>query len=119
MFFQQQQQQQQLPQPHRVKLNSLWTGKVKTWFTLAESTFAQYYVTDSLMRFNLVLPALSEDTLDRVRGIVDKPGLLADPYGSLKARLLEIYQADKWENAARLTCGNWVTSGLPSSWMRC
>lgn len=92
----------QQPQPHRVKLGPFWPSKPRTWFTLAESTFQQFYVEDSRMRFNLVLPALSEDMLDRVRAVVDNPEMLADPYAALRARLIEVYQPDVWESYAKL-----------------
>lgn len=89
-------------QPHRVRLVPLWTQKVKMWFSLAESSFDSNYISDSRMRFNLVLAALSEDTLDRVKALVELPDQLADPYQALKARLIEIYEPDVWESAARL-----------------
>lgn len=90
------------PQPHRVKLGPFWPNKARTWFTLAESTFQQYYVVESRMRFNLVLPSLSEEMLDRVRAVVDYPDQLADPYAALRGRLLEVFEPDIWENYSRI-----------------
>ena len=63
--------QQLLPQPHRVKLVPLWTQKVRMWFTLAESSFQTAYMVDSRMKFNLVLAALSEETLDHVKALME------------------------------------------------
>ena len=89
-------------QPHKVHLKPLWTGKVRMWFSLAEATFDQYNITSDRMKFNLVLPALSEDTLDRVKGIVEVPERLERPYERLRERLQEVYEPDDWECAARL-----------------
>ena len=98
----QQQPAAPVPQPHRVNLKPLWTNNVKTWFSLAEATFQQYNIVDSRMKFNLVLPALDNDTLGRTKAVVDNPERLQAPYEALKARLAEIYEPDVWENASRL-----------------
>ena len=76
----------QQPQHHRVKLVPLWTQKVRTWFTLAEWSFQTAYVVDSRMKLNLVLAALSEETLDCVKALVQMPEQLADPYQNDKHR---------------------------------
>jgi len=39
------------------------------------------------MKFNLVLPTLSQDTLVRVAAIVNAPHLLAEPYTALGFRV--------------------------------
>ena len=44
------------------------------------------------MKFNLVLPALSEEMLDRVKGIVELPERLERPYQRLRERLQEVYE---------------------------
>ena len=41
------------------------------WFTLAESSFQTAYMVDSRMKFNLVLAALSEETLDHVKALME------------------------------------------------
>ena len=101
-FMQQQQPVIPTPQPHRVRLVPLWTQKAKMWFSLAESSFETNYVTDSRAKFNLVLAALSEETLDRVKALVEMPEQLADPYGALKLRIVEIYEPDVWQTTAQL-----------------
>jgi len=97
-----QQPHQNLPQPHKVKLPPFWPAKPKVWFTSAEAEFGTYYVNDSRARFNLIIKALPEDVMDRAAAIVENPDLCADPYGALKARLLEAFQIDPWESCARL-----------------
>ena len=71
----------------RVKLVPLLTQKVRTWFTLAELSFQTAYVVDSRMKFNLVLAALSEETLDCVKALVEMP---------------EVYEPDVWAQASRI-----------------
>jgi len=96
------QQQQNLPQPHKVKLPPFWPAKPKVWFTTVEAEFGTYYVNESRARFNLVIKALSEEAMERAAAIVEDPDALADPYGAIKARLLEAYQMDPWESCSRL-----------------
>jgi len=93
---------QQTPQPHKVKLASFWPNKPKVWFTTAEAEFDTYYVQDSRARFNLVLKALPDEAMERAAAIVENPEQCQDPYGALKARLLEAYQMDPWEASSRL-----------------
>jgi hypothetical protein len=50
-----------------------------------------------------VLPALSEETLDRVKAVVDMPDQHVDPYAALKTRLCEIFQPDVWASVSQLT----------------
>jgi len=94
----------QLPvaQPHKVKLTDFWTHQPAIWFTHAEAIFATYNITEEAMRFNLVLPTLAQDTLPRVAAIVTAPYVLAAPYSALKARLLEVYQPDVWEQSTKI-----------------
>jgi len=96
------QPQPRQPEPHKVKLTNFWTHQPQVWFSHAEALFGTYNVEDERMKFNLVLPTLSEDTLVRVAAIVNAPHLLADPYTALRARLLEVYMPDVWEQTSRL-----------------
>jgi len=88
--------------PHKVHLTNFWTHQPAVWFTHAEALFQTYNVQEERMRFNLVLPTLSEDTLVRVAAIVTAPHLLATPYTDLKTRLLEVYQPDVWELSSQI-----------------
>ena len=54
------------------------------------------------MKFNLVLPALSEETLDHVKAIVEMPEQLERHYKCLRERLREVFEPDDWECSARL-----------------
>jgi len=99
---QQPQPQPRQPEPHKVKLADFWTHQPQVWFSHAEALFGTYHVVEERMKFNLVLPTLSKDTLVRVAAIVTAPHLLAEPYTALRARLLEVYMPDVWEQTSRL-----------------
>jgi len=67
-----------------------------------EALFDTFGVVEEQMKFNLVLPTLSQDTLVRVAAIVNAPHLLAEPYTALRAHLFEVYVPDVWEQMSRL-----------------
>ena len=54
------------------------------------------------MKFNLVLAALSEETLDRVKALVEMLEQLADPYQALRRRLIDVYEPDVRAQASRI-----------------
>jgi len=93
---------QHVAQPHKVKLTNFWTNKPDIWFTHAEALFATYHVVEELMKYHLVLPTLSGDTLTRVAAVVNNPHVLPTPYSTLKARLLEVYRPDTWELTSQI-----------------
>jgi hypothetical protein len=80
--------------PHRgfaaVRLMPFWSNSPAAWFRAAEAQFVIRGVTDPLEKFYVVLTALSESNVDRVRHIVEaepdqqsyqhlKEGLVAVP----------------------------------------
>jgi len=75
------------PEPHKIKLADFWTHRPRVSFIHAEALFDKYGVVDEQMKFNLVLPTLSQDTLVRVAAIVNAPHLLAEPYTALGFRV--------------------------------
>ena len=52
----------------KVKLPAFWTKDTGSWFMLTESTFNGSRVVVSRLRFDLVLPALSAEAIEQVRG---------------------------------------------------
>ena len=60
----------QWPASTKVKLPPFWTRDSRSWFMLAESTFKSSGVADTRLRFDLVLPALPEEVIEQVRGIL-------------------------------------------------
>ena len=97
-----QQYVQPQPQPHKVRLPPFWSHNPRVWFTQAESAFNTCHVGEERLKFDLVVACLGEETLTQVQSVVEIPEQLAHPYQVLKARLLEVYQPDMWEQASRI-----------------
>jgi len=77
---------QETGRAEKVKLAQLWVKRVRPWFTLAESTFNRFGVTDSRTCFDLVLPALPDDVLEQVDSVLTEVEDLEDPYITLDLR---------------------------------
>jgi len=105
------------PQPHRVRLPGFWTKDAVAWFALADSTFETCYVVASRMKFNLVLAALADDTLEQVRSVLHAVNTLADPYGVLRDRLVELYTPNDLELIFRLLHAPDIGDRRPSQLM--
>ena len=71
----------------KVKLPPFWTRDSRSWFALAESTFHRSGVADSRLCFDLVLPALPEEVIEQLRGILHTVDDIAYPYRALKTAL--------------------------------
>ncbi len=79
---------QQHAAPPKVKL---WTKDTSSWFSLAESNFNQVDAADPGLCFDLILPALSEEVIEQIRGVLHAVDDIPDPYMALKACLLELF----------------------------
>ena len=75
----------------KVKLPPFWAKDHLSWFTLVESTFNRHDMVDSRLRFDLVLPALPEEVIEHIRGVLRAVEHLDRPYVDLKARLLQLF----------------------------
>ena len=100
-------------------MTQFWPKDVVAWFAMAENHFRRHDVQDSQHRFDMVLSALSETTLEQVRGVLRMAATLQDPFDTLKRRLLELYTPDDLELACRILhapeLGNRKPSELMSS----
>jgi len=105
------------PRPDKVRLAPIWVKKVEDWFVLAESTFNRNGVTDSRLKFDLVLPALSDEILDQLGGVLRSASVVRDPYLSLKNRLLEMFQPAKLDLMNQLIWGPELGGRKPSLMM--
>ena len=56
-----------------------------------ESTFNRHDVVDSRLHFDLVLPALPEEVIEQIHGVLCAVEHLDHPYVDLKARLLRLF----------------------------
>ena len=62
-----------------------------SWFTLAESTFNCSGEADPWLHFDMVLPSLPEEVIQQLPGILHSVDDIADPYRTLKTRLLNLF----------------------------
>lgn len=103
--------------PPKVKLSPFWKNKPIDWFILAESTFDRNGVVNRRHRFDLVLPALAEDILDRVSGVLAAAIRAVDPYELLKDRLLELFTPDEFDRINSLLFAAELGDRRPSDMM--
>ena len=82
-----------------LKLPSLWTNDVETWFAQAEAQFALRDITNETTKFHHVASVLSADVASKVSSILQNlPG--HNPYTALKKELACKYQITEHERAA-------------------
>ena len=79
----------------KVKLLPFWAKDPLSWFKQVESTFKRHEVVDSRLRFDLVLPALPEEVIEQIRGMLHAVDHMDCPYVDLKARLLHARQRQR------------------------
>ena len=88
-----------------MKLLPFWAKDPLSWFTLVESTFNRHDVVDSRLRFDLILPALPEEVIEQIRGVLRAVEHLDRPYVDLKARLLRLFTPKPADNCLKLIHG--------------
>lgn len=105
------------PRPDKVKLTPLWDRRVRPWFALAESTFRRYAVADSRTKFDLVLPALTPETLENLDAVLAAADESEDPYEELKARLMALYTPRALQQINKVIYGPELGGRRPSQMM--
>ena len=71
-----------------LKLPSLWTNDVETWFAQAEAQFALRDITNETTKFHHVVSVLSSDVASKVSSILRSPPS-HNPYTALKKQLID------------------------------
>jgi len=84
---------------------------------LAESTFNRNSVTDSRLKFDLTLSALSDEILEQVGGVLRSVGQLRDPYRALKDKLTSTFAPHKLDQVNSLIFGPELGGRRPSQLM--
>ena len=100
-----------------MKLLSFWTKDTCSWFTLAESTFNRSGIADPQLHFDLVLPALPEEVIQQLRGIVHAVNDITDPYRALKIRLLDLFTPKPLDQCQKIINGGDLGDMRPSQLM--
>ena len=84
-----------------LKIPPFWPNRAKLWFTHAEAQFVIKQITCSKTKFAHTLTMLDTKTADLVMDLLTTPPTV-EPYETLKARLIEIFDVSDSEKAARL-----------------
>ena len=84
-----------------LKLPSLWTNDVETWFAQAEAQFALRDITNETTKFHHVVSVLSADVAPKVSSILRSPPG-HNPYTALKKQLTYKYQLTEHKRAAAI-----------------
>ena len=103
--------------PTRVKLPPFWTRDSCSWLALAESTFHRSGITNTRLRFDLVLPALPEEVIKQLRGILHTVNNIAHPYRALKTKLLRRFTPKPLDLCQRIIIGGELGDRSPGQLM--
>jgi hypothetical protein len=105
------------PKPPKVTLSPFWQHKPRQWFDLSESTFNRFGIFNSRHRYDVVLPALGDDVVDRLSGTMAAAVMSADPYQVLKDRLVELFTPDEFDQGYKLLYSPELGDRRPSEMM--
>ena len=103
--------------PPEVKLPPFWAKDPHSWFTLVESTFNRHDVVDSRLRFDLVLPALPEEVIEQIRGVLCAVDYMDHPYVVLEARLLRLFTPKPADSCLKLIHSGELSDRRPTQLM--
>ena len=84
-----------------VKLPNFWPAAAEPWFALAEAQFAIKGVEAELDKYYLAISALTEDTVDKVRHILQAPAN-DQSYAALKESLVATHRLTPYQQADKL-----------------
>ena len=96
-----------------LKLPPFWPNRAELSFTHAEAQFVIKHITRSKTKFAHALTMLDTKTADLVMDLLPTPPTV-EPYETLKARLIEIFDVSDNEKAVRLLDMNGLVDKTPS-----
>ena len=97
-----------------VKLPSFWPDQPQVWFVLAEAEFELAGIVDERVKFSHVARILDSNTTVQVLDILQDG---SKSYSGLKNRLLETYELQPRERAARVIDANGLGDRTPTQWL--
>ena len=83
----------------KVKLPTFRTRDSHSWFPLVESTFNRSGIADTRLRFDLVLPALLEEVIEQLRGILHTAMTSPTPTGPSRPSCWHASPRSHWISA--------------------
>ena len=84
---------------------------------MAESTFNRSGIADTWLRFNLVLPALPEEVIEQLHGILHTIDDIDNPYRALKTKLLSRFTPKPLDLCQRIINGSELGDRSPGQLM--
>lgn len=98
------------------KVPPFWKKDPELWFCQLEALFARGNVTNSLTKFQIIIPKLDFEVLQDAADIVKKPG--DSPYEDLKTRLVSTYTDSESKRIQQLLEGKQLGDEKPSQLLR-
>jgi len=87
-------------EPQKIKLPTVWTNGIRSWFQLAKSQFGTFAVDHPRQQFDIMVAALTDR--QHAKAVLEIAGVYANPYMVLRERLLAVYEPSVWELSAKL-----------------
>ena len=100
-----------------MKLPPFWTPDNRSWFALVESTFHRRGIADTQLHFDLVLPALPEEVIEQLHGILHTVEDITDPYRALMTKLLSCFTPKPLDLCQRIINGGELGDRSPGQLM--
>lgn len=98
------------------KTPPFWKSDPDLWFCQMEAVFARSGITNTVTKFQTVIPMLDLDVMRQVSDIVRNPS--ATPYEDLKARLIGCYAESESRRIQQLLEGKQLGDEKPSQLLR-
>jgi len=62
-------------EPQKIKLPTVWTSSIRSWFQLAESQFGTFAVNHPRQHFDIVVAALTDEARLHAKAVVENAGV--------------------------------------------
>lgn len=102
--------------PTERKIPAFWKSEPELWFCRVEASFSRASITNSVTKFEIIIPCLEFDVLKQVADIVKQPS--GTPYEDLKQRLITTYAESETRRIQRLLEGKTLGEDKPSHFLR-
>lgn len=98
------------------KIPAFWKAEPELWFCRVEAAFSRANISNSLTKFELIIPCLEFDVLKQIADLVKNPS--ATPYEDIKRRLIATYAESESRRIRRLLEGQTIGDDKPSHFLR-
>ena len=102
---------------NKVKLPPFWEKDAAAWFGLVDKILEESNIVDARARYRAALLHIPQHLLERARGVINAAAATVDPYGELKARLIELLTPSKLDLINSILWGAELGGRRPSEMM--